>query len=182
MAMATHTPTLGLGAIAPPFQDLMATDGKRYSLMSFAEARLLAFVFISNGCPTVRVYEDRLAEVQGKYSRAGVQLVAINSNNPHLSPGDAYPEMVKRARDQAFAFPYLKDEEGTLARALGAVCTPHVFVFDQDRRLRYQGRVDDSRDLTKVTSRDLDNALEALVAGRELANPVSDPFGCSIVW
>ena len=182
MDIATHKHTLELGALAPHLPGLMATDGNRYSLTPFAEARLLAVVFISNGCPTVRVYEDRLAEIQAKYSKVGVQLVAINSNNPHLSPGDAYPEMVKRARDRGFVFPYLKDEEGAWARALGAVCTPHVFVFDQDRRLRYQGRVDDSRDLTKVTSRDLDIALQALLSGEGLVTSVTEPFGCSIVW
>ena len=182
MDIATETPRLGVGTIAPPFQDLKATDGNRYSLTSFDDARLLALVFISNGCPTVRVYEDRLATIQEKYSEQGVQVVAINSNNPHLSPGDAYPEMVRRAQDRGFGFPYLKDEDGTLARALEAICTPHAFVFDQDRRLRYQGRVDDSRDPTKVTSPDLDDALQALLAGKGLTNSATEPFGCSIVW
>ncbi len=186
--MDIGTKTIGVksGAAATqfegPFHDLLATDGLRYSLASFANARLLAVVFISNGCPTVRVYEDRLADLQQRYSDQGVQLVAINANNPHLSPGDAYPEMVKRVRDRGFGFPYLKDEDGAVAHTFGAVCTPHAFVFDQDRELRYRGRVDDARDPARVTSRDLERALRALLAGKAVTDPVTEPFGCAIVW
>jgi hypothetical protein len=186
MDIATKTAKVELGAAAPQFerqfQSLLGTDGLRYSLSSFADARLLAVVFISNGCPTVRVYEDRLTDIQLRYADEKVQLVAVNANNPYLSPGDAYSEMVKRAQDRGFGFPYLKDEDGVLARTLGAVCTPHAFVFDQDRTLRYQGRVDDARDPARVTVSDLDQALRALLAGQPLTDPVSEPFGCSIVW
>jgi hypothetical protein len=182
MNAATKTIDMESAATAPEFSDLLATDGMRYSLSSFDNARLLALAFISNGCPTVRVYEDRLADIQQRYSDQGVQLVAVNANNPHLSPGDAYPEMVKRAKEQGFGFPYLKDADGALARALGAVCTPHVFVFDQERRLRYQGRVDDARDRTRVTTADLENALQSLLAGKPLTTSITEPFGCAIVW
>lgn len=181
MNAATKNIDVESGAI-PGFESLLATDGLRYSDSSFADARLLAVVFISNGCPTVRVYEDRLADIQHRYSDQGVQVVAVNANNPYLSPGDAYPEMVKRAKDRGFGFPYLKDEDGVLARSLGAVCTPHVFVFDQDRRLRYQGRVDDARDWAKVTSLDLEIALQTLLAGKPLTASATEPFGCAIVW
>jgi hypothetical protein len=186
MDIATKTANFESGATATQLEgqaeNLLGTDGLRYSLASFADARLLAVVFISNGCPTVRVYEDRLTDIQLRYADQKVQLVAVNAYNPYLSPGDAYPEMVKRAQDRGFGFPYLKDEDGLLARSLGAVCTPHAFVFDQDRTLRYQGRVDDARDPARVTSSDLDKALRALLAGQALTDPVTEPFGCSIVW
>ena len=185
MDIATKTVNFESGAAARQFdehfQNLLGTDGLRYSLSSFAHARLLAVVFISNGCPTVRVYEDRLADIQRRYAQK-VQLVAVNANNPYLSPGDAYPEMVKRAQDRGFGFPYLKDEDGVLASTLGAVCTPHAFVFDQGRTLRYQGRVDDARDPARVTISDLDQTLRALLDGQALTDPVTEPFGCSIVW
>lgn len=173
---------LGPGARAPDIGELLATDGRTYSLSSFADARVLVVVFTSNGCPTVRAYEDRLADMQRRYGDQGVQLLAINANNPHLSPSDAYAEMVARAGLRRRAFPYLKDEDGRAARAFGAVCTPHAFVFDEQRTLGYQGRIDDARQAGQVTSPDLEDAIGALLAGGTPARPVTEPFGCSIVW
>jgi peroxiredoxin len=182
MELKTTTFALESGALAPAFHDLLATDGRRYSLESFSSARHLAMVFISNGCPTVRAYEERLTAIHERYSPQGAQLVTVNSNNPHLSPGDSYPEMERWARERRFPFPYLKDSDGEVARAYGGICTPHVFVFDGDRRLRYRGRIDDGRDPARVTSPDLDNALRDLVTGVMPAVSETDPFGCSIVW
>jgi peroxiredoxin len=179
---ATATFALQIGASAPKFSDLPGIDGKRYSLSSFDDTRLLVVVFTSNGCPTVRAFEGRLGEIEVAHGREGVRVVAINSNNPYLSPGDSYAEMVLRATEKGFPFPYLKDEDGSLARAYGAISTPHVFVFDQDRRLRYQGRIADSRIPEKVTSQDLEHALGDLLAGRPPRVTVTVPFGCSIVW
>lgn len=173
---------LGLGDRAPDFRGLLGTDGGRYSLSSFEDARLLVVLFISNGCPTVRAYEDRLKALQQAYRGSGVRLVAINSNNPYLSPGDTHAEMVKRAREQALDFAYLKDEDRSVAKAYGAVCTPHAFLFDEQRRLRYRGRIDDARVPTGVTARDLENALSDLLAGRTPEVPITPPFGCAIVW
>lgn len=182
MELKTTTFALEPGAPAPAFHDLLAADGNRYSLDSFSSARHLAMVFISNGCPTVRAYEERLADIHRRYTAQGAQLVAVNSNNPHLSPGDSYPEMEKRARERRFPFPYLKDSDGVVARAYGAICTPHVFVFDEERRLSYRGRIDDGRDPARVTRPDLDNALRDLIAGVSPVVAETDPFGCSIVW
>jgi hypothetical protein len=111
-----------------------------------------------------------------------VQLVAVNSNNPHLSPFDTHPEMVARARLVELPFPYLKDADGSLARALRAISTPHAFAFDANRQLRYRGRIDDARIDESVTKHDLDDALAALVEGRRPPVETTDPFGCSIVW
>lgn len=182
--MSTHAATvgLGLGGKAPETGQLLATDGQTYSLSSFTDARLLVVVFISNGCPTVRAYEDRLAGIQHQYGDRGVQVMAINANNPHLSPTDAYAEMVARADKRQLPFPYLKDDGGRAARAFGAVCTPHAFVLDEHRSLRYQGRIDDARNPEQVTAPDLENAVMDLLAGRPPSTPVTDPFGCAIVW
>jgi len=182
MDATAATPALGIGARAPDFSGLLGTDGGRYSLSSFEDARLLIFVFASNGCPTVRAYEDRLTALQDAYRAQGVRLVAINSNNPYLSPADTHAEMVKRAREQGLGFPYLKDDDQGVAKAYGAICTPHAFLFDEERRLRYQGRIDDARLPDRVTMRDLENALQDLLAGRAPEVPTTPPFGCAIVW
>ncbi len=156
MNAQTTANALELGDAAPEFEELPAADGHRYGLASFAESAVLVVVFTCNGCPTVRVYDERMIALQEKYAPRGAQLVAINSNNPYLSPADTFPEMVARARMAGYNFPYLQDGEGHVARKYGAVSTPHAFVFDRDRRLRYRGRIDDSRDPASVTSFDLE--------------------------
>jgi len=173
---------LELGGAAPGFRDLLAADGKRYSLASFDDKAVLVVVFISNGCPTVRGYDGRLIALQDDYSDRQVQVVAINSNNPHLSPADTYPEMVTRASEGAYNFPYLQDQDSGVAKRFGAVSTPHAFVFDQGRRLRYRGRIDDSRDSSKVESDDLRNAVADLLDRGSVRISETQPFGCAIVW
>jgi thiol-disulfide isomerase/thioredoxin len=164
------------------FDGLLAADGKTYSLSSFEEKRLVVVVFAANGCPTVRSLEPLLVEFQREYERHAVQLVLVNSNNSALSPGDTYEATVKRARESGFAFPYLKDEGGAVARGFGAVTTPHAFVLDEQRRLRYQGRIANSRQPSTDTDRYLERAVEDILAGREVAVPETEPYGCSIIW
>ncbi|PWU17416.1 MAG: hypothetical protein C5B48_15990 [Candidatus Rokuibacteriota bacterium] len=171
-----------LGERAPDFGPLLAVDGSRYSLASFASADVLAIVFSCNGCPTVRAAEDGLVAHQAAYASRGAQLLAINANNPFLSPRDTYAEMVKRAGEKSFNFPYLKDEDGSAARRYGANRTPHVFVLDHGRKLRYRGRIADSRDPDKVTRHDLERAVDDLLASRAVEVPETEPFGCAIVW
>lgn len=170
-----------LGRNAPDFGELRGADGESYRLSSFDGRRVLVIVFISNGCPTVNVYNDRLIELQGDYGDRGLQVVAINSNNPYLSPTDNYTEMVKRLNETGYNFPYLKDEDGSVARSYGAISTPHAFVFDGDRRLSYRGRIDDSRDPSKITSHDLEDAVVAVLDGTVVEVPDTQPFGCAIV-
>ncbi len=157
-------------------------DGEDHSLASLAGQIATVVVFISNGCPTVRAYEDRLMAFQDAKRPAGVRVIAINSNNPHLSPPDTYEEMVLRASMRKFTFPYLKDEDGKVAKAYGAVCTPHAFVLDSGLKIVYSGRIDDSRTGDKISSRDLENAVADVIAARPVAVDHTDPFGCSIVW
>jgi peroxiredoxin len=173
---------LELGAKAPDFGDLQGADGKRYSLHSFDGKPVLVVVFTCNHCPYAVAYEDRVVAIQKDYAAKGVQFVAINSNDDKSYPEDGYPQMVKRAKEKGFNFPYVRDETQKAAEAYGAVCTPHVFGFDKERKLRYRGRIDDSRDPKQVKSPDLRNALDDLVAGREVRVPDTRPFGCSIKW
>jgi peroxiredoxin len=173
--------TLPLGARAPAF-DLPGIDGRSHTLSSYGAKPVLVVVFTCNHCPYSKAYEDRLIAIQRDYEGRGVQLLAINSNDDKAYPEDSFPEMVKRAEVKGFNFPYLRDETQKVVEEYGAVCTPHIFVFDKDRTLRYRGRVDDSRDQSKVTTHDLRNALDELLGGKDLRVPDTRPFGCSIKW
>lgn len=164
------------------FDGLVGADGHTYSLASFEAKRVVAVVFVANGCPTVRSLEPWLQDFQRHYERHGVQLVLVNSNNSALSPRDTYAEIVKRARDSSFTFPYLKDDGGSVARSFGAVTTPHAFALDAQRRLRYQGRIADSRQPSTIRTPYLELAVADILAGREVGVANTDPYGCSIVW
>lgn len=166
---------------APSFRNLQGVDGERYSLASFDRYRILVIVFTSNGCPTVKANEDRLVTLQERYRDAGVRFVAVNANNPYMSPPDTFDEMARRAREKRFNFPYLKDPDGAVAVRFGAISTPHVFMFDGERRLVYKGRIDETRDPARATYSDLENALGDVFAGTPVRTPETQPFGCAIV-
>jgi peroxiredoxin len=174
-------PTIGLGTTAPDF-DLPGVDGRRHSLASFDAKPILVVIFSCNHCPYVKAYEDRMVSIQRDYAPKGVQLVAINSNDEKAYPEDSFQEMVKRAKEKGFNFPYLRDETQSVVTAYGAVCTPHVFVFDSKRILRYRGRIDDSKDPAAVRVSNLRNALDDLTAQAPVRVPDTRPFGCSIKW
>jgi peroxiredoxin len=161
---------------------LRGVDDAYHSLSSVAGQTATVLAFIGKGCPTVRAYEQRLMALQNAWCSGGVRVVAINSNNPYLSPPDTFAEMVKRATCRSFNFAYLKDEDGAVAKRYGAICTPHAFALDATFRVVYSGRIDDSRVGEKIFSHDLENALADVVAGRLVAGARTDPFGCSIVW
>ena len=170
---------LSLGSNAPDFE-LLSVDGKKYTLASFSQKSVLVVIFSCNHCPYVKDYEDRMIAIQRDYDSKEVRLVAINSNDEGSYPEDSYPEMIKRSKAKGFNFPYLRDQTQKIVESYGAVCTPHVFVFDRERLLRYRGRIDDSRDPVKVRTPDLRNALDDLLASRDLRVSDTKPFGCSI--
>jgi len=176
----TDVRELKIGENAPVFEDLLAVDGSRYGMSTFADQRLLVLIFSSNRCPTVKAYTERLRALQSEYGPRDVQVVAINSNDPHLYPDESYERMIEFARDNDYAFPYLLDRGQAVGRAYGATRTFHLFVLDEERRLRYKGRFDDSRIPSRVTSHDLRNALDDLLNGRDVRVPVTRPFGCSL--
>jgi peroxiredoxin len=171
---------LSIGAEGPSFEGLLGTDGRRHGFETFDDRSALVLVFSSNRCPTAKAYARRMVELQDAYERRGVQLVAINSNDSHLYPDERFEYMVERAATDGYTFPYLVDAGQHLARAYGATCTFHVFLLDRERRLRYQGRFDDARLEERVTSHDLRDALDEVLAGRDVAVPITRPFGCSL--
>lgn len=188
---ADEPATLSLGSSAPDF-NLPGVDGRNYSLKDFARAKILVIIFTCNHCPTAQYYEERLKKLVGDYSDKGVGFVAISPNDPksvrldelgYTDIGDSFAEMKIRARHKQFNFPYLYDgDTETVARAYGPVATPHVFIFDTARKLRYAGRLDDSEREQFVKVHDTRNALDALLAGQEPPVKQTKVVGCSVKW
>jgi thiol-disulfide isomerase/thioredoxin len=171
-----------LGAPCPAY-DLPGTDGKNHTLEELAGKKLVVLVVSCNHCPYVIAYEPRLVAITKEYGAKGVAFVAINANDATRYPDDAMEPMIQRSKERGFDFPYLRDDSQATVRALGARFTPEVYVFDEARKLRYHGRIDDNhRDLAKVTSHDLKNALDALLAGKEPPVTETTAFGCSVKW
>lgn len=173
---------LALKERCPDFA-LPGTDDRTHDLASFAAHDLLVVAVSCNHCPYVIAYEERMVALAHEYGAKNVGWVAVNANDATRYPDDGMQAMKIRARDRGFPFPYVRDDSQAFVRALGARFTPEIFVFDRDRALRYHGRIDDNhRDPSKVTSHDLKNALDALVAGGEVAVPETVAFGCSVKW
>ena len=174
--------TLELGAAAPDFA-LPGVDGKTHSLADFADSKLLVVAFTCNHCPYVIGSEDRLNALRADYALKGVALVCINSNETENHPTDSFDEMVVRAKEKGFAFPYLRDESQDVALAYGALRTPHFYLFDAERKLRYTGRMDDNpMTAGEETTHELRDALDDLLAGRDVALPLTNPIGCNVKW
>jgi len=174
--------TLQIGQKAPDFE-LPATDGRRYRLTDFDNAEVLVVFFTCNHCPYAIASEDRLLEIQADYCGKGVRLVAISSNDAEKYPADSFDAMKKRAAEKGFSFPYLYDESQDVARAYDAVCTPDIFVFDRDRKLIYNGRIDDNwQNPSEVTRRDLRAVLDAALEGHDVDFEHVPSMGCSIKW
>ncbi len=171
-----------IGEKAPTFENLKGVDGKEYSLSTFNDKEIVVLIFMANRCPTARVYTDRLKTIQTDYGRKGIQLLGINSDSQYFFSLEALSRMVEIAKERELNFPYLKDEDQSLAKKYGALVTLHAFVLDRERKLRFRGRVDDSRDPLKVTTSDLRNALDDLLEGREVRTPETRPFACSIEY
>ena len=184
--------TLEIGRKAPDF-NLPGVDGRNYSLSDFAGAKILVVVFTCNHCPTAQAYEDRIIKMASDYKNKGVAVVAISPSDPlavrldelgYSDMSDTFDEMKIRAKDRGYNFPYLYDgKTQAVARAYGPVATPHLFIFDDQRKLRYTGRFDDSEKQPKqVKSSDAINAIEAILAGRKVPVEKTNAFGCSIKW
>lgn len=176
---------------APDFS-LRGVDDKHYSLKDFEKSPLLVIIFTCNHCPTAQAYEDRIINFTKKYQSRGVSVVAISPNNPlavrldelgYSEYSDSFDEMKMRAQDKKFNFPYLYDgDEQKVSRAYGAVATPHIFIFDKERALRYKGRFDDRENPQEVQQHDAILAIESLLAKKEIATKETKTFGCSVKW
>lgn len=188
---ADNPPTLALGATAPDF-DLPGVDGRNWTLKDFAASKALVVIFTCNHCPTAQYYEERIKRLTTDYKDKGVALVAISPNDPKsvrldelgwADLNDTLAEMKIRAKDAEFNFPYLYDGDTQEAsRAYGAVATPHAFVFDAERKLRYVGAIDDSERPAKVSKHYLRDALDALLASQEPPVKQTKVVGCSVKW
>ncbi len=174
------TKKLKIGDKAPDF-NLIGVDDKYYSLNSFNK-KLLCIIFSCNHCPYVKAYEDRIIAIQSDYEKE-LQIVAINSNDDVNYPEDSFDEMKKRAKEKGFNFVYLRDTEQTVARAYDATHTPEIFLFDSERKLRYHGKIDDNwQNPNEVKEPYLRNAIEELLAEKDVTIKETYSIGCTIKW
>ena len=184
--------TLEIGASAPDFS-LPGIDGKTYNLESFNKSEILMIVFTANHCPTAQAYEDRILKIYYDYHEKGLGIVLVSPNNPealcleeigYSDLGDSFEEMKIRAADLKLPMPYLYDGGNQeMAKAYGPVTTPHVFIFDKERKLRYCGRIDEMENpYEKPTEHDARNAIDALLAGTKVPVEKTKTFGCSVKW
>jgi peroxiredoxin len=174
---------LASGDIALNFT-LPATDGQTYTLREVArDAKAVVLVFTCNHCPYARAWEDRINAIARDYAPLGVRLFAINSNNALVSPSDSWENMIQRAHEKQFVFPYLYDESQDVARFYGAERTPEVFIFNAAGSLRYHGAPDDNyEDEQAVQHHYVREALDAILADQKAPTPETKPVGCTIKW
>jgi thiol-disulfide isomerase/thioredoxin len=190
-AAGDEHPTLAIGSAAPDFC-LPGIDGQSHCLKEYAASKLLLIAFICNHCPTAQLYETRIKQIAEDYKDKGVAVVAIEPNNPdavllnemgYTDVGDSFEDMKTRAEYRHFNFPYLYDgETQKISTAYGPTATPHIFIFDSGRKLRYEGRVDNNMREPLVTRRDAREALDALLAGKPVAVAKTPSVGCSTKW
>ncbi len=178
-----NSDNIPLGSPAPDFNLPCAITGKNYSLSSFADKKVLVVMFICVHCPYVQAIEDRLVQLRKDFEGKSVQLLGICANDGNDYPEDSPANLKKRAEEKNYGFPYLVDESQDVARAYKAVCTPDIYVFDQNRKLAYHGRLDDSwKDASKVSKQDLKLAIEELLAAQNPSAVQIPSMGCSIKW
>ena len=170
------------GAAAPSFA-LPGTDGRVHRIEEFSKQPFLLIVWWCNHCPYVQAWEGRMVEIGRKYGPRGVAIVLINANDATAYPDDRMEMMTRRAREHGYPFPYLQDESQEVARAYGALVTPHLQLFDRDRRLLFQGRIDDNHQQPQaVHHRYVEEALDAALAGRPITPAELPVLGCSVKW
>ena len=171
-----------LGAKAIDFC-LKGIDGRMCSLTDYDNKDILVIVFMCNHCPYVRAVDSRLVQLQKRFASQSVQFIGINPNDDITYPDDNFENMVKRAEEKGYNFPYLKDDDQSVAKKYQAQCTPDIYVYDKKRELCYHGRIDDNWEQPdRVTSHDLSDAIEALIVGKSLPQDQYPSMGCSIKW
>ena len=169
-----------IGDVAEDFS-LKNIDGEMVSLADFEDAKGYIVIFTCNTCPYAVLYEDRIVELHAKYADNGYPVIAINPNDPDVKPGDSFKEMKVRAAEKGFKFPYVLDEGQTVFPKFGASKTPHVYLLDKDRVVKYIGSIDDSpRDASLVEEKYLENAISNLEQGKDPNPATTKAIGCSI--
>ncbi len=162
---------------------LKGIDGEMHSLADYDDKEVLVVVIMCNHCPYVQAVDDRLVQLQDKFAERNVQFVGINPNDGIKYPEDNFENMVKRAKEKGYNFPYLRDEDQSVARKYQAQCTPDIYVYNNERELCYHGQIDDNwQEPDKVTSHDLNDAIGTLLEGKKPSPNQYPSMGCSIKW
>ncbi len=173
---------LRIGTKAVNF-NLKGIDGKYYSLESFKEKKVLCIIFMCNHCPYVVAVQQRINQIAKDYAVKSFALIGINPNDPVTYPEDSFENMVIRAKEQGYVFPYLFDETQETARAYDAVCTPDIYLYDEKRLLVYRGRIDDNwKDESSVTRKELRMAIDRILENKPIDFEMIPSMGCSIKW
>ena len=175
----------GIGDAVEDFK-LKNVDGKMVALSDYKSGKGAIVIFDCNTCPYSKAYNDRILGLNKKYSAKGFPVIAINANDPEISPGDSFEEMVSQAKRKKYDFPYLMDETQAVAKSFGATNTPHVFVLKRsgdDFTVAYIGTIDNnSRNASDATKKYVEDAVEALLAGQNVPTPNTKAIGCGIKW
>jgi peroxiredoxin len=173
---------LHAGDPAPDFA-LPGVDGKTYRLADFADRPLMLVVFWCNHCPYVQAWEGRMIELGRKYQSQGVGMVMINPNDARAYPEDSLESMVRRSSEKRYPFPYLQDDTQEVAHAYGALVTPHPMLFGRDRKLLFQGRIDnDHQHAERANEHFLARAIDQALAGKPVAPAELPVAGCTVKW
>ncbi|MFK8043920.1 MAG: thioredoxin family protein [Crocinitomicaceae bacterium] len=169
-----------IGDTADDFS-LLGVDGEMHSLAGIENAKGYIVIFTCNHCPFAKMYEDRIISLQNEFEPKGYSVVAINPNDPAIAPADSYEKMKVRAKEKGFNFPYLFDKGQKVYPKYGATKTPHVFLLDANREVKYIGAIDDNaRNADEVKERFLANAIDLLLAGKKIKTTTTKAIGCSI--
>jgi len=162
--------------------NLLGTDGKHHDSKNFEDSKLLAIIFSCNHCPYVVASEREFIQIQSKYRAFGLQIIAINSNAPNSDyPGDSYENMIKRHEEKQFNFPYLIDNDQSLAKSYGATRTPEIYLFNENRTLIYKGRINNNpMKHNEITRYDFQEAIKEAINDVDISIPELPALGCSI--
>lgn len=180
--MAVSPKELRIGTKAYDF-NLKNVDGKYYSLKDFKDKKVLCIIFMCNHCPYVVAVQQRINQIAEDYAGKSFALIGINPNDPVTYPDDSFESMQVRAKEQGYVFPYLWDDTQEVARRYDAICTPDIYLYDENRILKYRGRLDDNwKDETSVTRKELRMAVDRLLENKEIDFDMIPSMGCSIKW
>lgn len=176
------TTTLQLGSVLPEFK-LKGTDDKLYDTTSYSGFNAMLIIFSCNHCPYVQAYENRMKKIQQDYLKDKLLLFAINSNDDSQYPDDSFESMKIRSKEKEFNFPYLRDEDQSIAKSFGATHTPEIFLFNKEKKLNFHGKIDDKwRDESLVKNKYLRNAIDEMLKDEPISVPETFTIGCTIKW
>lgn len=185
MSPLPKTQGYDVGSLASNFE-LKNVDGSMVSMTSYKDAKGFIVVFTCNTCPYAKMYEQRIDDLNKMYATKGYPVLAINPNDKEKQPGDSFEEMVKRADEKNYSFPYLWDETQEVTKNYGATRTPHVYILNKEKggnRVVYIGAIDNNaKDASSANVKYVENALENLLAGEKIQTSTTKAIGCGIKW